>query len=393
MATNKEISSLADRFYPEILEIRRYLHAHPELSFEETETARYIQSLLNKWGISFKSGIAGNGIVADLTGKAKGKIIGIRADMDALPVQETNDVPYRSVNPGKMHACGHDVHAASLLGTIRILNELKDQFEGKIRFVFQPGEEKIPGGAKLMLESRLFGDEPPEMMIAQHVYPELESGHVGFKKGVYMASSDEIYITIKGKGGHAALPEKLIDPILIAAHVISSLQQIVSRKAKPGIPTVLSFGKIEGKGAVNVIPDVVKLEGTFRTMDEAWRKEAHALIESTLDGTVKAFGGTAEIEIRHGYPVLFNDPGVTGRAEQSAIDFLGTEKVHPLDIRMTAEDFAYFSNKFPSCMFRLGVAIPGKECPPLHTSMFDVDEEALRVSMGLMGRMALDFLQ
>lgn len=393
MATNKEISSLADRFYPEIIEIRRHLHAHPELSFEETETARYIQSLLNKWGISYKSGIAGNGIVADLPGKAKGKIIGIRADMDALPVQETNDVPYRSVNPGKMHACGHDVHAASLLGTIRILNELKDQFEGKIRFVFQPGEEKIPGGAKLMLESRLFGDEPPEMMIAQHVYPELESGNVGFKKGIYMASSDEIYVTIKGKGGHAALPEKLIDPILIAAHVITSLQQIVSRKAKPGMPTVLSFGNIEGKGAVNVIPDVVKLEGTFRTMEEGWRKDAHALIKSTLEGTAKAFGGSAEIEIRHGYPVLVNDPDVTGRAEQSAIEYLGAEKVHPLDIRMTAEDFAYFSNTYPSCMFRLGIAVPGKVCSPLHTSTFDVDEEAIRVSMGLMSRMALDFLQ
>jgi amidohydrolase len=392
MDLKERISKQAELVVNEIIEIRRHLHANPELSFEEFKTSGFVVSKLDEWGIAYRKGIAGTGIVADVEGAKPGKVIAFRADMDALPIQEQNDVPYRSTTEGKMHACGHDVHTASLLGAIKILTNLRNEFSGKIRFVFQPGEEKIPGGAKLMLEEGLFGNEEPELMIAQHVYPDMESGSTGFRPGVYMASSDEIYLRIIGKGGHAALPENLVDPVLISAQILTSLQQLVSRHAKPGLPTVLSFGKVVANGAVNVIPDEVRLEGTFRTMNEAWRRKAHKLMEQMVINTARALGGEAEIEIRHGYPVLQNDVALTGRAASLASEFLGSEKVHELDIRMTAEDFAYFSQRYPSCMFRLGVAKPGETCAPLHTSRFDVDETAIKHSIGLFSWLGIKLL-
>ena len=392
MTLKDSINELSAKFAPEIKEIRRHIHAHPELSFEEFETSAYIKSKLKEWNIHYHDGFVKTGIVAEIQGRANGRTIGIRADMDALPITEQNDVPYRSVNDGTMHACGHDVHTASLLGCIRILNELKSRFDGKILFVFQPGEERIPGGAKLMLEENCFGEDYPELMIAQHVYPEMKAGKVGFREGQYMASSDEIYMTVRGKGGHAALPERLVDPVLMASHIIVALQQVVSRHAPPGIPSVLSFGKVAADGAVNVIPDVVKLEGTFRTLDEKWRKEAHRLIERIVSGTAAAMGGSVDLEIRHGYPSLFNDPSVTRQARLAAEEWLGRENVESLDIRMTAEDFAYFSHKFPSVLYRLGVSSSTVPTGALHTPLFNIDESALRVATGLFSWIALSFL-
>ncbi len=387
-----QIKQIASVIFPEIISIRRHIHSHPELSFEEYETSAFICRILDQWGVPYKSGIAGTGIVATLEGKNPGRTIAFRADIDALPVIEMNQVPYKSLNIGKMHACGHDVHTSSLLGAIRILMDLKGSWNGKIKFVFQPGEEKIPGGASLMLKENALSPNDPEIIIAQHVFPDMEVGNVGFKSGQYMASSDEIYISVKGKGGHAALPDKLIDPVLMSAHLIVSLQQIVSRHAKAGIPTVLSFGKIVAAGSVNVIPDSVNIEGTFRTMNEEWRKRAHELIRKITTGIISGMGGKAEVEIRHGYPVLTNDPGVTQKARSFAAKYLGEKHVHELETRMTAEDFAYFAQKYPATLFRLGTSDPGKQSSALHTSTFNVNEKAIELSMGLLAFMAVSFL-
>ncbi len=392
MEIHLKIKEIAAAIYPEILAIRRHIHSNPELSFEEFETSAYICGVLDQWGVSYKNGIAGTGIVAVLHGKNEGKTIAFRADMDALPVTEMNTIPYKSKNDGKMHACGHDVHTSSLLGAVRILSDLKEYWNGTIKFVFQPGEEKIPGGASLMIKEHALSPDEPEIILAQHVFPDMEAGNVGFRSGQYMASSDEIYITIKGKGGHAALPDKLVDPVLITAHLITSLQQIVSRNAKPGTPTVLSFGKVEAAGAVNVIPDQVKIEGTFRTMNEEWRGKAHELIRKISTDLCTSMGGSAEVEIRHGYPVLVNDPEVTQKAKEFAIQFLGEKKVHELDFRMTAEDFAYFAQKYPATLFRLGTSDPGQQSSALHTSTFNVNENSIELSMGLLAFLGVSFL-
>ncbi len=388
-----EIKQLAKQYFEEIVSIRQHLHKYPELSFREFKTSAFICAKLDEWGINYRKAIVKTGIVAQIEGKQPGRIIGFRADMDALPIREDNPYHYKSVNEGVMHACGHDVHTSCLLGAIRILKDLKDSFKGKIKFVFQPGEERIPGGAKLMIEENLFQGEEPEIMIAQHVYPELESGKTGFRPGMYMASSDEIYIRIKGKGGHAALPDRLTDPVLIASHLVIALQQIVSRNNKPGLPSVLSFGRIMGEGAVNVIPDTVFLEGTFRTMDEEWRKNAHKKILKITRELTSAMGGEADIEIRKGYPVLINNPGLTEKLKDLAIQFGGEENVEDLDIRMTAEDFAYFSQKYPAVLFRLGTAKKGKEAAALHTSGFDIDENSIELSMGLLSWMAINLMK
>ncbi len=392
MDRKERVKELSERFMDEVLEIRRHIHARPELSFEEFETSAFIKSKLSQWKVDYRDGFVKTGIVAEIRGRGEGRLIALRSDMDALPIRELNDVPYRSVNDGKMHACGHDVHMASLLGCIRILNEMKDEFSGRVKFVFQPGEEKIPGGARLMLEEDCFGGDEPGLMIAQHVYPDLPAGKVGFREGQYMASADEVYITVKGKGGHAALPERLIDPVVIASHIILALQQVVSRHANPSVPTVLSFGRISGQGAVNVIPDEVRLEGTFRTLNEEWRTRAHTIISQTTHGIATAMGGSADLEIRHGYPSLFNDPAVTRDARQAAEEWLGAANVESLDVRMTAEDFAYFSQKYPSVLYRLGVTRGTSPASALHTAKFDIDESALKTAVGLLSWISLRFL-
>ncbi len=378
-----KIKSIANSNLNKIVQARRFIHQNPELSFQEFNTSKYIQKFLKEHQIPFEAGILKTGVVAKIEGKnPSDRLVVLRADIDALPVQEENNINYRSNKKGIMHACGHDVHTASLLGTALIIQELKKDFSGTVKFIFQPGEEKLPGGAKLMIKEGVF-NENPNSCYAQHVYPDLPAGKVGFKSGIYMASADELHIKIIGKGGHAALPHKLNDPVLMAAQLINSLQQIVSRNNNPNNPSVLSFGYIQGNGATNVIPNVVELKGTFRTFDEGWRFDAHQKMKAIADGICKSAGGKCEFEIKVGYPFLVNDNNVTQNAKSAAIDYLGIDKVVDLELRMTAEDFAYFSQVAPSCFYRLGTGNNNNKWN-LHSPTFNIDEDAFSISSGLM---------
>ncbi len=400
----EKIKSLAHSILPEIITIRRHLHAHPELSFEEFNTSDYIASKLTEFNIPFKQGFVKTGIVALIEGKNPSKkIIALRGDMDALPIVEKNTCLYKSQNEGVMHACGHDVHSASLLGVAKILNELKNEFEGTVKFIFQPGEEKLPGGASLMIKEGVLENPKPVSMLAQHVFPSMETGKVGFRSGMYMASTDEIYITVKGKGGHAAMPNDYNNPLLIASQLLMDLNNafmispssdalLEDDSVRP--PTVLAFGKIIGSGATNVIPDEVKLEGTFRTMDEIWRAEAHFKMKQIADAVAQKMGGTCDVVIKHGYPFLVNDLNVTSRARVAAEDYLGKENVETLPLRMTAEDFSFFSQQLPSCFYRLGTASLAKGITSgVHTATFDIDEDALEVGVGLMSWLTINELK
>jgi amidohydrolase len=392
MNTLKEkIKALAKENSPLIISIRRHLHQNPELSFEEYNTSAYVSEFLKQQNIPHKTGVAKTGIVALIEGKNPDKkMIALRADMDALPILETNKVDYCSKNNGVMHACGHDVHTASLLGTAKILNELKGEFEGTIKLIFQPGEERIPGGASMMIKEGVLENPAPHGIIGQHVMPFIDAGKVGFREGIYMASADEIYVTVKGKGGHAAMPHQLIDPVLISSHLIIALQQIVSRNANPSMPSVLSFGKIIGNGATNVIPDEVKLEGTFRTFDETWRMEAHKRMKTLAEELAKSMGGTCEFNILKGYPVLINEENITRSARHQAEEFLGKENVESLPLWTAAEDFASYAQIIPGCFYRLGVRNEARGIiSPVHTSTFDIDETALETGMGLMAWLAI----
>ncbi len=392
---SEKIKSLAAEFAPGIIQIRRHLHSRPELSEKEYKTADFICATLDSYGIPYTRNVGGNGIVAKIEGKQPQSVtLALRADMDALPINELNDCEYKSLNPGVMHACGHDVHMASLLGASKILNQLREDFEGTIRLIFQPSEEKFPGGALAMIRDGVLKDPVPYRIFGQHVLPTLEAGKVGFKPGNYMASTDEVYLTVKGRGGHAATPELNIDPVLIASHIIVALQQVVSRSASPGIPSVLSFGRVIAEGRTNIIPSEVKMDGTFRTFDEVWRTKAHEKITSIAKGMAESMGGTCEVFIDKGYPFLVNDDLATSEARALAQQFLGPENVVDLDQRMTAEDFAYYSHIIPACFYRLGVKSPAWESiRNLHTPEFDVDERSLETGMGLMAWLALGSLR
>ena len=387
------VKSLASQHVDEIISVRRHLHKHPELSFKEFETSKFIQSKLTEWGIEFETGFVNTGIVAHVKGKnPDSKVLALRADIDALPIQEENDFDYKSVNDGVMHACGHDVHTSSLLGVIRILNEMTDQFQGTVKCVFQPAEEILPGGASLMIKEGALENPKPSVIYGQHVYPDLPAGKVGLKPGIYMASTDELYMKVIGKGGHGALPHTFVDPVLITSHILVALQQIVSRNARPDMPSVLSFGKVIANGATNIIPDEVNLAGTFRTFDEDWRAEAHVKMVKMAESIAESMGGKCEFEVRKGYPYLVNDDDATALAKQCAVDFIGAENVVDLDVRMTAEDFAYYSQMMPGCFYRLGTAHPGTKASGLHTSTFNVDESSIELGMGLMAYIALNQL-
>ena len=392
MITN--IKTLASEYHEEIRTIRRHLHQNPELSFVEYNTQKFVWEHLDKSNINTKQKIADTGIVAIIEGKNPSKkVVALRGDMDALPIIEANDVVYRSNNPGVMHACGHDVHTSCLLGAAKILNTLKDEFEGTIKLVFQPGEEKLPGGASLMIKDGVLKNPIVNTIIGQHVMPILPVGKVGFRKGLYMASTDEIYMTITGKGGHGAQPHQNIDPIVATAQVITALQQVVSRVASPILPSVLSFGKIIANGATNIIPNDVYLEGTFRTLNEEWRAKAHESIVKIAVGISESLGCQCHIEIRKGYPFLKNDPELTQKSMDKAIEYMGTENVVDLDIWMAAEDFSYYSQEIPACFYRLGTRNEEKNIvSQVHTPTFDIDEDALPIGMGLMAWLALSEL-
>ena len=390
-----KIHQLSDKYKSEVIAVRRHLHANPELSFQETNTVAYVEEKLREFGITNIESKADTGLVVIIEGKNPGKkVIALRGDMDALPIVEANDVPYKSTNPGVMHACGHDVHTSSLLGTARILNELKDEFEGTIKLLFQPGEEKIPGGASMMIRDGALQNPTPKAIIGQHVMPFIPVGKVGFRKGMYMASADELYLKVKGKGGHGAMPETIVDPILISAHILVALQQVVSRKADPKTPSVLSFGRVIAEGATNVIPNEVNIEGTFRTLNEVWRKEAHGHMLKIAKGIAEGMGGEVEFEIRKGYPFLKNEPELTQRAIDAAETYLGKENVLDLDIWMAAEDFSYYTQEIDGCFYRLGTRNEAKGIvSSVHTPTFDIDEDALGISTGLMAFLAIEELK
>lgn len=384
-----QASELADY----ITEVRRHLHRHPELSFEERETAAYLSDQLSEAGIPFTGGWGGHGLVAEIRGNGS-SWIALRADLDALPIQETSDVPYKSVHAGMMHACGHDVHTACLLGAGRILHGLREILPGNVRLIFQPGEEKLPGGASLLIKQGVLQNPVPDAILAQHVYPSLEAGKVGVRSGLYMASTDELYITVKGKGGHAAMPHECNDVVLAGSQVVLALQQVASRLAPAAIPTVLSIGKCQTDGgATNVLPARMHMEGTFRTMDEDWRERAHQQIRDIVTDAARAFGCTAEVQIVRGYPCLANDAALTRRVRQAMEDYLGTDNVVDLPLRMTGEDFAFYGQHVPACFYRLGTGNAARGITsPVHTSSFDIDESALETGMGMLAWLAMTTL-
>ncbi|WP_345950573.1 M20 family metallopeptidase [Mucilaginibacter sp. PAMB04274] len=386
----EQIQELSQKIFKDVVANRRHLHANPELSFHEVATSAYVASKLDELNIPYVR-MADNGIVGLLKGnKPSDQVVALRADMDALPITEANDVPYKSQNTGVMHACGHDVHTSSLLGTATILTSLKDQFGGTVKLIFQPAEEKLPGGANLMIQEGVLENPKPQAVLGQHVMPLIDAGKVGFRAGKYMASTDEIYVTVKGKGGHGAQPQQNIDPVIITAHILTALQQVVSRFADPKSPSVLSFGKVIANGATNIIPNEVYLEGTFRTMDEKWRSEAHIRMKKMAEGIAESMGGSCEFNIMRGYPFLINEEKLTASVRGYAEDYLGKENVLDLDIWMAAEDFAYYSQVADACFYRLGTRNESRGITSaVHTPTFDVEESALTVSTGLMAYMAL----
>jgi amidohydrolase len=387
------IKQKAEQYFVEVQAIRHHIHANPELSFHENRTAAFVADKLTKWGIKHQTGVAGTGIVALIEGKDPGsRCVALRSDLDALPILEDNDVPYKSQNNGVMHACGHDVHTSCLLGAARILSDTRNQWSGTVKLIFQPGEEMHPGGASIMISEGVLENPKPDAIFALHVYPHLPVGTVGFRAGQYMASADEVYITIEGKGGHAALPHQTVDPIAISALVITGLQQVISRKGNPLIPSVLTFGKIAGGFATNVIPDKVELLGTFRTMNEKWRYEAHQYIKDFTEQTCAAYGAKAIVEIPAGYPSLFNDPALTAQAQDWARAYMGEANVKDLDMRMAGEDFSFYTHHVPGCFFRIGTSsADGMQfTAPVHNAHFNIDEDALKVGMGMMAWCAVN---
>lgn len=386
----EKIQQLAAQVLEETIQTRRHLHAHPELSFHEHETVAFVAAKLDELGISYQK-MANTGLVALIKGeKPSDEVVALRADMDALPIEEVNEVPYKSTQSGVMHACGHDAHTASLLGTAAILQQMKAEFGGTVKLIFQPAEEVLPGGASLMIKEGVLDNPKPKAVFGQHVMPLIDAGKVGFRSGKYMASTDELYVTVKGKGGHGAQPQQNIDPVIITAHMLVALQQIVSRVADPKLPSVLSFGKVIANGATNVIPNEVKLEGTFRTLDEKWREEAHTKMKKMAEGIAESMGGSCEFEIRKGYPFLINEEKLTEQAKGFAEEYLGKENVIDLDIWMAAEDFAYYSQIADACFYRLGTRNEARGITSsVHTPTFDIDEQAFAISTGLMAYIAL----
>lgn len=387
------IQKLSTQFAQQVVQFRRHLHQHPELSYQEVETSKFIAAQLLEIGLR-PTAIAGTGLLVLIEGKNPSKkTVALRADIDALPIVETNPVDYKSKNDGVMHACGHDVHTASLLGTAKILHAVRDQFEGTIKLLFQPGEEKNPGGASIMISEGALTNPTPDSILGQHVFPLLPAGKIGFREGKYMASSDEIYLTVIGKGGHAAAPELTVDPIVIASHIIIALQQVISRNASPKQPTVLSFGKLMADGATNIIPDQVHIAGTFRALDEQWRANGLLKIEKMATSIAEGMGGRCEVKISRGYPYLENDVFVTRRIRAAAEAYVGKENVVDIDLTLGSEDFAYYSHVVPASFYRLGTRNESKGITSyVHTSTFDIDEDALMIGPGLMAWMAIEEL-
>jgi amidohydrolase len=380
-----QIKQLAKKYAPECIAIRRHLHEHPELSYKEFETSKYVQEKLTLLGIPFEI-MATTGVVGLIKGKNPGKkTIALRADMDALPIKEENKVDYTSQNEGVMHACGHDVHTSILLGAAKILNELKNSWEGTVKLIFQPGEERNPGGASLLIKEGVLENPKPEAIFGLHVHPGLQTGKLSFRGGKVMASADELYITIKSKGGHAAAPHLTADTILVASQLVIALQQIVSRNRNPHDPSVLSITSFQGGYTTNVIPSEVKLMGTFRAMDETWRFKAHELIRKLSTELVHSMGAEIDLHIDVGYPTVYNNETLNDLTRGLAEQFMGTGNVETTELRMGAEDFGYYSQLIPGCFYRLGVMNEAKGIVSgVHTPTFNIDEDAIETGMGMM---------
>jgi hippurate hydrolase len=381
----EKIKLLAKKYAPEFIEVRHHLHAHPELSYQEFETSKFVQVKLKELGIPFEVKAA-TGVAGLIKGKNPDKrVIALRADMDALPIKEENDIPYKSKNEGVMHACGHDVHTTCLLGAAKILYELKNDWEGTVKLIFQPGEEKNPGGASLMIKDGVLENPKPQAILALHVNTILEVGQLSFRSGKVMASADEIYITVKGKGGHAASPHLTVDPILISSHLIIALQQLISRNNNPFNPSVLSITSFNGGNTTNVIPNEVKLMGTFRAMDEEWRFKAHGLITKLCNDLVTSMGGEVDLRIDVGYPCVMNNEKLTAAAMEKASAYMGADNVSETELRMGAEDFGYYAQQIPACFYRLGTMNKSKGITAgVHTPVFNIDESAIEIGMGMM---------
>ncbi|MCX6235531.1 MAG: M20 family metallopeptidase [Bacteroidetes bacterium] len=390
----ERIKALSIEYQQEIVEIRRHFHANPELSMQEYRTSASIASYLESYDIPFKKGMARTGIVGIIEGQdPASKVIALRADMDALPLDEKSDVPYSSKISNVMHACGHDVHMACQLGAAKILKALSNEYSGTVKLIFQPSEEQYPGGAIMMINEGVLENPHVDKIFGLHVYPDLDAGKVGMKAGKYMASSDELYFTVRGRGGHGATPHLNIDPIVISANIIQALQTITSRSSSPLNPTVLTIGRVMANGKTNITPDEVIMEGTLRTYDDAWRKEAIDKIITIAQSVANAYGGSCEIFVDKGYPFLYNDPGTTAAVRNYAEELLGKDQVVELDMRMTAEDFAYYAHARPACFYRLGIRNEAKGITAnLHNAQFDVDESCLAVGMGLMAWIAVNEL-
>lgn len=385
-----EIKELSEKIFDEVIANRRHLHTHPELSFCEKNTSAFVKSKLDAMNIPWEAK-ADTGIVAIIKGEqASDKVIALRADMDALPITEANDLSYTSQNKGVMHACGHDAHTASLLGAAYILQSLKEKFAGTIKLIFQPGEEILPGGASFMIKEGVLENPAPLAVIGQHVMPSIDTGKIAIRRGKFLASMDELLITVHGKGGHGAMPHQNVDPVAITAYIIVALQQIVSRFSNPVLPCVLSFGKLIANGAINIIPNKVEIEGTFRAMDESWREEAHKKMKDIAESIAKSMGGSCEFVIRRGYPALFNNEPLTDEVRGFAEAYLGKQNVLDVDMMMIAEDFAYYSQLASSCFYLLGTGNREKGITSsLHTPTFNIDEDALKISTGLMAYIAV----
>lgn len=385
------IKQMAHAQRDEVIEWRRWMHRHPELSQEEYGTMAFVAERLRDMGLKPKTGIGKTGVMAMLRGaEPDSYCVALRADYDALPITECTGLPFASENPGVMHACGHDMHTCSLLGAVKILTHLKEHIHGSLMFIFEPSEEKYPGGARMMMQDGLFDEVMPNEIYSFHCLPEMDYGKVGMRKGKYMASTDELYWTVKGKGGHGATPHLNIDPILIASHIVIALQQVVSRRAAPMSPTVLTIGKIEDVGGrTNITPEEVKMEGIIRSFDPEWRLRTHELIRHISSGVAEAMGGECDLFVDEGYPPVINDDACTQQVFDNACRFLGAENVEWLDLRMTAEDFSFYQQKIPSCYFRIGIHEPGTPFSNLHRPNLIVDERSLELANGLVAYNAL----
>lgn len=389
-----EIKNLANQYFTKTVEIYHHLHRHPELSGREEQTAAYVCMVLDEMKIKYKSRVGGHGVVAQIRGDMpKGRVIALRADMDALPIQEASGLPFTSEVPGVMHACGHDVHMASLLGTLMVLNRIRNRFGGTVKAIFQPSEEEYDGGAKMMIADNVLENPRVDAIIGQHVTSGMKVGSIGIKSGPFMASADEIHLTVHGKGGHAARPSETINPIYVGTDIISELRRQIEKKQMADVPTVLSFGKFTADGSTNIVPDTAVLAGTFRTFNEVWREEVHALIKKTVNRYAAKYRVTVDLDIRHGYPVLQNDKATTARVREDAIKLLGRANVLNLPERLTSEDFAYYLLHRPGVFYRLGISNTEKGITQsTHCPDFRIDEEVFRTAVSLMSWIALNEL-